>query len=88
MGELAIRVSTARSLVLYIKMGMSLQEAGLETLRDLTFMPKVAGRYMNIVALTPSGEHAGFSSVPDKLYMYMSDEMSEPELAERICLPL
>ncbi len=28
MGELAVRVSTARSLVLYLKMGMTLQEAG------------------------------------------------------------
>ena len=35
MGELAIRVSTARSIILYMKMGMSLEEAGLESLRDL-----------------------------------------------------
>ncbi len=33
MGELALRVSTARSLVLYMKLGMSLHEAGLEALR-------------------------------------------------------
>ena len=88
MGELAIKVSTARSLILYMKMGMSLHEAGLESLRDLTALPQVAGRYMNIVALTPDGGHAGFSSVPDKLYMVMTDEMSAPELAERTCLPL
>lgn len=88
MGELAIRVSTARSLILYMKMGMSLHDAGLESLRDLTALPQVAGRYMNIVALTSDGQHAGFSSVPDKLYMYMTDEMSAPELVERTCLLL
>ncbi len=36
MGELAIRVSTARSLILYMKMGMSLHAAGQECLADLT----------------------------------------------------
>ena len=56
MGELAIRASTARSLVLYLKMGMSLREAGEEALRDLDFMGSEPGRYMNIVALTPDGE--------------------------------
>jgi beta-aspartyl-peptidase (threonine type) len=35
MGELAIRAGTALSVVLYMKMGMSLREAGLEALRDL-----------------------------------------------------
>jgi beta-aspartyl-peptidase (threonine type) len=88
MGELAIRVSTARSLILYLKMGMSLQDAGLECLRDLAVLGQVPGRYMNIVALAPNGEHAGFTTVPGKLYLYFTESMSEPELCERTCLPL
>lgn len=88
MGELAIRVSTARSLVLYRKMGLSLQEAGLETLRDLAELEHIPGRYMNIVALTPAGEHAGFTTVPGKLYLYYTDEMDEPMLAERTTLAI
>lgn len=83
MGELAIRVSTARSLILYLKMGMSLHDAGMETLRDLDYLQAQPGQYMNIVALTPDGEHAGFTTVPGKQYLYFSAEMAEPALAER-----
>jgi beta-aspartyl-peptidase (threonine type) len=42
---------------------------------------------MNIVALTPTGEHAGFTTVPGKQYLYMNAGMAEPALAERTCLP-
>jgi beta-aspartyl-peptidase (threonine type) len=41
---------------------------------------------MNIGALTPQGEHAGFTTVPGKNYLYMSAEMGAPLLAERISL--
>jgi len=83
MGELAIRVSTARSLVLYLKMGMTLQEAGLEALRDLYYIFTEPTQYMNIVALTPKGEHSGFTTVPSKQYLYMNAELTEPQLADR-----
>ncbi|MEZ4556830.1 MAG: N(4)-(beta-N-acetylglucosaminyl)-L-asparaginase [Caldilineaceae bacterium] len=84
MGELAIRVSTARSLVLYMKMGMSLREAGVETLRELAELHAPEGQYMNIVALRPDGEHAGFTTVPGKQYLYFSGDMDEPALAPRL----
>lgn len=86
MGELAIRVSTARSMVLYMKMGMSLHEAGLEALRELTDLQPPAGQYMNIVALRPDGEHAGFTTVPGKEYLYFTGDMDEPALARRVQL--
>ena len=86
MGELAIRAGTALSVVLYMKMGMSLREAGLEALRDLQGMASQEEQYMNIVALTPQGEHAGFTTVPGKNYLYMNADMAAPLLAERICL--
>ncbi len=86
-GELAIRVSSARSLILYMKMGMSLEEAGLEALRDLLSVQPGPGPYMNIVALTPAGEVAGFATVPDRPYLHMHAEMDSPQLAVRICLP-
>ena len=87
MGELAIRAGTARSLVLYRKMGMSLIDAGLETLRDLQVLDARAGQYMNIVAMAPDGSHAGFTTVPGKQYLYMTAAMAEPVLAERTALP-
>jgi L-asparaginase / beta-aspartyl-peptidase len=83
MGELAIRVSTARSLVLYMKMGMDLHEAGLEALRDLDYLQAQPGQYMNIVAMTPDGDHTGFTTVPGKQYLYFSAEMDAPALTER-----
>jgi beta-aspartyl-peptidase (threonine type) len=86
MGELAIRVSTARSLVLYLKAGMSLREAGAEALRDLAVLDARAGQYMNIVAMDAAGNHAGFTTVPGKQYLYMTGEMDEPALAERYAL--
>jgi len=86
MGELAIRASTARSLVLYMKMGMSLQDAGLETLRDLHYMGSGPGQYMNIVALNPQGEHCGFTTVAGRSYLYFSADMAEPQLSPRTML--
>jgi len=86
MGELAIRVSTARSMILYLKMGMTLQEAGLEALRDLQAVAGHPSQYMNIVSLTPQGEHGGFTTVLGKSYLYMTAEMDEPALVERTYL--
>jgi beta-aspartyl-peptidase (threonine type) len=86
MGELAIRAGTAHSVVLYMKMGMSLHGAGLEALRDLQGLTSGAGQYMNFVALTPDGEHAGFTTVSGKQYLYMTGAMDAPALAERTCL--
>jgi L-asparaginase / beta-aspartyl-peptidase len=91
MGELAIRVSTARSVVLYLKMGLSLQAAGMEALRDLKDLnrdedPVIGNRYMNIVALGPNGEHGGFTTVPGRRYLYLTATMHEPALADRTML--
>jgi beta-aspartyl-peptidase (threonine type) len=82
-GELAIRAGTARSVILYMKMGMSLQDAGLEALRDMTSLGYDGAHSMNIVALAPSGEHAGFSTTSGRRYLYMRADMSEPEYVAR-----
>ena len=86
MGELAIRAGTARSLVLYMKMGMALGEAGREALRDLAALDAPQGQYMNIVALSPFGEHGGFTTISGKQYLYMTAEMDAPASVERTAL--
>ncbi len=86
LGELAIRAGTARSLILYLKMGMSLQDAGIEALRDLVSLAYDGLHSMNIVALSPSGEHAGFSTITGRRYLYMRADMSEPEYVVRSVL--
>lgn len=83
MGELAIRASTARSIVLYLKMGMSLYEAGFEALRDIADLHPLPHQYMNFVVMTPQGEHAGFTTVVGRSYLYMTAAMAAPELTAR-----
>jgi L-asparaginase / beta-aspartyl-peptidase len=83
MGELAIRASTARSVVLYLKQGLPLREAGLEALRDLWALEHKYDYRMNFVVLTPNGDHAGFTTRPDGQYLYMAATMAEPALARR-----
>ncbi|HRJ45469.1 MAG: isoaspartyl peptidase/L-asparaginase [Caldilineaceae bacterium] len=83
-GELAIRVSTARSLILYMKMGMDLAAAGQECLAEIEQLSPRPGQYMNIVAMTPDGQHAGFSTTAGKRYLYYTGEMAEPQMGERM----
>jgi beta-aspartyl-peptidase (threonine type) len=83
MGELAIRASTARSVVLYLKAGMSLRDAGLEALHDLYGLAHEYDRRMSFIILTPKGEHGGFSTVSGSQYLYMHGGMEEPALAAR-----
>jgi beta-aspartyl-peptidase (threonine type) len=85
-GELAIRVGTARSIIVYMKMGMSLRAAGLEALRDLAYLQPTPGNYLNIVAMTPDGGLDGFSTVPGRHYLGMTGEMDAPDLLERVYL--
>lgn len=75
MGEMAIRASTAHSVVFYMKMGMSVHEAttrAMEDLRDL------GGNYisgMNLVAIDKDGNHAGMTSTDGKTYIYQTPDM-------------
>jgi beta-aspartyl-peptidase (threonine type) len=88
MGEMAIRCGTARSIVLYMKMGMTVAEAGHAAMADLN---ELGGRYldrMNIIALDRNGTPAGFSSADGVTYIYMTGEMEEPVVEARTVVPL
>lgn len=78
LGEMAIRAGTARSVVLYMKMGLSLEEAGKQAMQDLNDLGGPYSAEMNIIALDREGRPGGFSSNPDKTYIYMTEEMDEP----------
>jgi beta-aspartyl-peptidase (threonine type) len=78
MGEMAIRAATARSAVLYLKMGMSLEEAGQQLMDDLGAL---GGRYlsvMNFILMDREGRHTAFSNFEDRTYLYLCDTMEEP----------
>ncbi len=84
LGEMAILAGTARSVVLYLKIGLSLEEAGRQAMEDLQDLaaPYLGG--MNIVALDKDGCHAAFSNREDRTYVYMTEEMDEPEELPRV----
>jgi len=84
MGEMAIRASTAHSVVFYLKIGFALPEAGRQAMEDLNAL---GGRYlsaMSFIALDRDGNPAGFSNAPDRSYVYLSDELDAPVEAPRI----
>src|SRR5215211_5949240 len=82
-GEMAIRAGTARSVVLYLKNGMSLEAALTEAMRDLWALDDPYYGGMNIVALDAQGNHAAVSNVQNT-YVYMTDAMDRYVEAPRL----
>ncbi len=83
MGEMAIRAGTARSLVLYLQMGMPLREAARQAMIDLR---DLGGDYiggMNLIALDRDGAHIGLSADAGRTYIYQQADMAEHVEVER-----
>ncbi len=83
MGEMAIRASTARSVVMYLKQGHSLEAAGIEAMQDLRDLGGPFIAEMNIIAMDRDGSPAGFSSAREKTYIYMTGVSDEIVVARR-----
>ncbi|KPL16249.1 MAG: hypothetical protein AMJ93_15950 [Anaerolineae bacterium SM23_84] len=85
-GELAIRASTARSVVLYMKMGLSVEDACEEAMRDLQPLLAASGGTMSIVAMDRDGHPFGITSVPEgERYLVMTAGLSAPEFRQAVC---
>jgi L-asparaginase / beta-aspartyl-peptidase len=87
-GEMAIRAVTAHSVVMYMKLGLSLSEAGARGMADLN---DLGGRYlaaMNFIAVDAQGHHAGFSSYEKATYLYFDASMDEPLELPRTHVPI
>lgn len=78
-GEMAIRAGTARSVVLYLKMGLTLDDALREAMLDLRAVKDDFAGSMNVVALSRDGVPAAASNEPGKTYIVMRDGMNEYE---------
>jgi len=75
-GELAIRASTARSVVLYLKQGLTLESACREAFHDLGALGvPIEHILMNMVALDRHGNHCAVTTVPERTYIYQADGM-------------
>jgi len=83
MGEMTIRAGTARSLVLYMKMGMPLGEAARQAMTDLRDLSGDFIGGMNLIALDSKGEHIGMSSRAGGTYIAQSADMDRYQSYER-----
>jgi beta-aspartyl-peptidase (threonine type) len=89
-GEMAIRSSTARSVVLYMKMGRSLDRAAREAMTDLRRLSVPFPPRMNLVAVSPRGGHVGLTTVTTGAvrYVHQTDRMEAPVVRPRRVVPL
>jgi len=84
-GELAIRATTARSVVMAMGRGASPRDAALEALADLPALaPAGVHPLMHIVALAPSGEHVGATNWPGSRYSFQSPRSAGTVIADRV----
>ncbi|MGH2542821.1 MAG: isoaspartyl peptidase/L-asparaginase, partial [Ardenticatenaceae bacterium] len=78
-GEMALRASSARTVVLYLKMGLPLWNACREAIKDLYDLEDSYASGMHIVAIDSAGNHAGFSNRRNMTYLVQTAAMKEPE---------
>jgi beta-aspartyl-peptidase (threonine type) len=84
MGEMAIRAATAHSVVVYMKSGLPLEQAGRRAMEDLR---DLGGRYlsgMSFIALDRHGQPMGFSNIPDRSFIYLAEGMEQPAKVARV----
>ena len=83
-GEMAMRLCTAHSVVMYLKMRMTLAEAGTQATQDLASLVDPYFGRVSIIAVDARGNHAAFSNAPDTTYVYMTETMETFVEAPRI----
>lgn len=86
-GEMAMRLCTAHSVVMYLKMGMSVAEAGAQATKDLAHLVDPYFGRVSIIAVDARGNHAAFSNAPDTTYVYMTEETETFVEAPRTFVP-
>ncbi len=86
-GEMAQRCATAHSVVLYMKMGMTLDAALREAMNDLKSLGGPWVSRMNIIGLDRDGNPNGASNEAGKTLIYMREDMDDFATQERIYIP-
>ena len=77
-GEVVLRTSATRSIILYMKMGASVAQAVGMAMADLRDLKDPLVDHIAIIALDRAGTHVGYSHRPNERYAYLTDEMSGP----------
>lgn len=87
-GEMAFRCATAHSVVMFLRFGYALPDAVRQALKDMDALDDPYASDVNIVSLTPDGDHFGGSTNPDRVYTWQAVGMDEPADADSDYVPL
>jgi beta-aspartyl-peptidase (threonine type) len=88
-GELVIRLCTSRSVVLYMKMGMSVEQACREAMGELKPLLIAHGASVAILAADPQGQVCGFSTASQPWpYLLMTSESEAVRSIQPVPFPL
>ena len=85
-GEAAIRAGTARSVVLYLKAGYSLEQACREAFHDLAPLMRGTPNAMQLVAIDSHGNRCALSTAEERSYVYRTDGMPQHAEAARLVI--
>ncbi|HWV23088.1 MAG TPA: N(4)-(beta-N-acetylglucosaminyl)-L-asparaginase [Thermomicrobiales bacterium] len=87
-GEMAQRCLTAHSVVTFMRFGMSMEDALQQAMKDLEHLDDPYASEMNILAMDKDGNPGAASTNPEKTYVIMTEEMSEPDERPRMHVPV
>jgi beta-aspartyl-peptidase (threonine type) len=87
-GEAAIRTSMARSVVLYLKAGYTLEAACREAFTDAAPLMRGTPNALSLVAMDRYGNHCALSTAEARSYVYQASGMDEPRELPRILVSL
>lgn len=76
-GELAIRRSTARTIISYMENGMSVGEACVQAMRDIHSLSETGG--INCIAFDRDGNTMSAATRRESIHYYMDTDSEEPE---------
>lgn len=86
-GEMAIRLGSARSMVLYMEMGMTLEQAATKAMGDLAHIQDRYWGRVSCVIMDAKGNHGAYSVGGPSKYVVMTADMDEPQKLDRIQVP-
>ncbi len=87
-GEMAQRACTAHSIVTFMRFGMDVDEAVRLAFADFAYLDDPFIGEMNVIALTRDGVAYGASTVDDRRYIYLEEDMREHDVRPREIVPL
>jgi len=83
-GEMTIRLSTARSIVLYMASGMSLDQAARKAMTELLDLEDAYWGRVSCVVMDAQGNHGAYTIGGPSRYAVITEDMDEPEELPRV----